>query len=141
MRQRASDPARFRRLAGLTMAGDRNSRVVVVREGTGWRADIPDLRAWRRARTLYALDRRVRELLGPGWVDYQFHTGDAELDRLVAAVRASRRAARFAEDRARLLTEQILELAPALSQRDLGVMVELSHQRIHQLQQGIGRGD
>ena len=112
--------------------------VVVSREGGSWRAEIPDLRVQRRARTLSALDRRVREQLGPGWVDYRFQTGDAALDRLVAGVRASRRAAELAEQRARRLTEQAIALGTGLSQRDLGILLQLSHQRVHQLRRGGG---
>ena len=108
-------------------------RVLVTRVGAVWRADIPDLRAQLRARTLHALDRRIREMLGPGWVDYQFRTGDPVLDRLVGGVRASRRAAQLAEEQARELTAQAMTLATDLSQRDLGVLLQLSHQRIHQL--------
>jgi hypothetical protein len=126
---------------GMTVAEDLNCRVVVTRVSNAWHAEIPKLRAQRRARTLYALDRRVRELLGPGWVDYQFRTGDPALDSLVAGVRASRRAADLAEEQARGLTGRALELAAGLSQRDLGVLLELSHQRIHQLRRAVGRGD
>jgi hypothetical protein len=112
--------------------------VVVSRDNGGWRAEIPDLRAHHRARSLYALDRRVRELLGSGWVDYRFQTGDPGLDRLVAGVRASRRAAQLADERARRLTELAIAHRGALSQRDLGVLLQLSHQRIHQLGRETG---
>ena len=115
------------------MPEELNCPVVVTREKAAWRAEIPDLRAQRRARTLYALDRRVREVLGPGWVDYRFRTGDEALDVLVAGVRANRRAAQLAEDQARELTEHVIAMGEHLSQRDLGVLLELSHQRIHQL--------
>jgi hypothetical protein len=111
-------------------------RVLVLREERGWRAEIPDLRRQHRARTLYTLDRRVRELLGPGWVDYRFRTGDPLLDELVAGVRAGRRAAQLAEEQARELTDRVLDRTAALSSRDLGVLLELSHQRIHQLLKG-----
>jgi hypothetical protein len=111
--------------------------VLVSREGPGWRAEIAELSVQRRARTLHTLDRRVRDLVGSGWVDYDFHTGNAELDRLVAGVRAARRTTRVAEDRARSLTEKVIILGPGLSVRDLGVLLDLSHQRVHQLlQQG-----
>jgi hypothetical protein len=117
------------------VAADAAPRVLVTREGRGWRAEIADRSIQRRARTLYTLDRRVRGLLVPGWVDYDFHTGDAELDRLVAGVRAARRTAQVAEERARGLTERVIARAPGLSVRDLGVLLELSHQRVHQLLQ------
>jgi hypothetical protein len=115
------------------MAQSLSPRVIVLREDRGWRAEIPDLRQLHRARTLYALDQRVRELLGSGWVDYRFRTGDPLLDELVAGVRAGRRAAQLAEEQARELTDQALDRASGLSSRDLGVLLELSHQRIHQL--------
>jgi hypothetical protein len=112
---------------------------MVSRDGRGWRADIAELSAQRRARSLYALDRRVRDLVVPGWVDYEFHTGDEALDRLVAGVRTSRRTAQVADDRARTLTEKVIARAPGLSVRDLGVLLELSHQRVHQLLKRVGR--
>src|SRR5256885_15727226 len=105
------------------MVEEPSGRVTVIRDGAGWRADIPDLRTVRRARSLHALDRRVREVLGHGRVEYQFHTGDEEVDRLVAGVRASRRAARAADDQARQLTERVLVVAAGLSQRDLAVQI------------------
>jgi hypothetical protein len=120
------------------MAPSVSPRVLVLREDRGWRAEIPDLRQRHRARTLSALDRRIRELLGPGWVDYRFHTGDPLLDELVAGVRAGRRTAALAEEQARDLTDRVLERTSRLSSRDLGVLLELSHQRIHQL---LKRGD
>jgi hypothetical protein len=112
--------------------------VLVTREGRGWQADIAELGVRRRARTLYTLDRRVRAVLTPGWVEYDFHTGDAVLDRLVAGVRAARRIAEAAEERAKGLTEHAIALAPGLSVRDLGVLLELSHQRVHQLLRRAG---
>jgi hypothetical protein len=66
-------------------------------------------------------------------VDYQFRTGDTELDRFVTGVRAARRAAQVAEERARELTEQVLEHAVGYSRRELAVLLDLSHQRVHQL--------
>ncbi len=73
--------------------------------------------------------------VGPAQEDYDFHTGNAELDRLVAGVRAARRATQVAEARARCLTEKVIMLGPGLSVRDLGVLLDLSHQRVHQLLQ------
>jgi hypothetical protein len=71
-------------------------------------------------------------------VDYQFQTGDERFDRLVAGVRAGRRAIAVAEEQTRVLTEEVLRAASGYSQRDLGVMLELSHQRIHQIRQRAG---
>jgi hypothetical protein len=51
---------------------DIDPRVCVVREARGWRAELVEPpRVLCRARTLHALDRQVRKVLGPGWVDYQ----------------------------------------------------------------------
>jgi hypothetical protein len=117
------------------MAGESTLQVLVSREGSGWRAEVVELSVQRKARTLHALDRRIRDLVGSGWVDYDFHTGNAELDRLVAGVRMARRAVQVAEDRARSLTDRVIALAPGMSVRDLGVLLGLSHQRAHQLLQ------
>jgi hypothetical protein len=114
-------------------------RVIVSRDGKSWHAEIADLSTHRRGRTLYALDRRVRELVPSGWVDYDFHLGASTLDRLVAGVRAARHAAIVADDRARCLTERVIALAPGLSVRDLGVLLDLSHQRVHQILRRSGQ--
>jgi hypothetical protein len=66
-------------------------------------------------------------------VDYEFQTGDAELDRLVRQIRLARAAMHVHEERARKLTGQVLTLPSGGSVRDLGVLLGLSHQRIHQL--------
>ena len=85
------------------------------------------------ARSLVTLDRRVRDLLGTNAVDYQFRTGDAELDRLVMQVRAARDAARRNEEQARRLIGLALRLPNSGSGGDLAVLLGLSHQRIRQL--------
>jgi hypothetical protein len=82
-----------------------------------------------------AVDRQVRELLGTDAIDYQFHTGDVELDRLVMCIRAARATAQQHEERARRLTEQALQLPSGGTVRDLALLLGLSHQRIHQLMQ------
>jgi hypothetical protein len=81
------------------------------------------------------LDRRVKELVGSEDVDYRFHTGNAELDRLVLQLRTTRSAARVYEARARRLTAKLLTLPAGGSARDLAVLVGLSYQRVHQLMQ------
>jgi hypothetical protein len=107
--------------------------VMVSRAGNGWQAEVAALGITRRARSLHGLARRVRELLGTDTVDYEFRTGDAELDRLVRQVRLARATVRLHEERARRLTRLVLTLPSGGSARDLGVLLDLSHQRIHQL--------
>src|SRR2546430_12356819 len=77
--------------------------VTVTRERGGWVAEVAALGLVRKGRSLRTLDRRVREFLGTGDVDYHFYTGDAELDRLVMQVHAAKAAADRDEDRARRL--------------------------------------
>lgn len=107
--------------------------VLVNRDGRGWRAEVAALGLVRRARSLATLDRRIRQLLGADDVDYQFHTGDAVLDRLVLQIRAARYAARMHEARARQLTARALTLPSGGPVRDLAILLGLSYQRIHQL--------
>jgi hypothetical protein len=109
--------------------------VMVSRVAGGWVAEVAALGVVRRARRLAALDRRMRELLGTDEVDYQFHTGDAELDRLVVQIRAARAAASVAEERANQLIRRVLRLPSGGTVRDLGLLLGLSHQRVHQLMQ------
>src|SRR5262245_7477415 len=77
--------------------------VMVSRSRGGWVAEVAALAVQRRARSLVGLDRRIRALLGTDSVDYQFHTGDAELDRLVSHIRAAREVAQRSEERAQQL--------------------------------------
>src|SRR5438067_717913 len=107
--------------------------VVVNRKPGGWVAEVAALGLQRSARSLVTLDRRIRELLGTDAVDYQFHTGDTELDRLVMHIRAARAAAQRYDERAHQLTEQALQLPKGGTVRDLGLLLGLSHGRIHQL--------
>jgi hypothetical protein len=108
--------------------------VMVSREARGWRAEVVAVGVVRRARSLTTLDRAIRELLGTSSVDYHFHTGDAELDRLVMHIRAARAAARRYDERAQRLTTRALRLPSGGSGRDLSILLSLSYQRIHQLQ-------
>jgi hypothetical protein len=107
--------------------------VMVSRSHGGWVAEVAAIGVVRKARTLVGLDRRIRTLLGTRAVDYQFDTGDRELDRLVAGIRAARATAQRFEERAQRLTEQALELPSGGTVRDLGVLLGISHQRVHQL--------
>src|SRR2546429_6893808 len=92
--------------------------VMVSREVGGWIAEVAAVGVLRRARRLVALDVQVRELLGTGDVDYQFHTGDAELDRLVLRIRAARAASQLHERRAQRLTGRALALPSGGTVRD-----------------------
>jgi hypothetical protein len=74
-------------------------------------------------------------LVGDVPVHYQFHTGDAELDRLVIQIRAARLAAQRLEARAKRLTGKVLMLPSGGSVRDVALLVGLSYQRVHQLMQ------
>ena len=115
------------------MAERRIVHIVVVRVKGGWCAEIPHLRARRSARTLQAVDQQIRELIEPDPVEYEFRTGDPVLDRLVVSARLGRLAARLAETEARELTARVIAHATQLTGRDLGVLLELSHQRVQQL--------
>src|SRR5436305_7917632 len=86
-----------------------------------------------KARSLQALDRRIQAFMEGKPVSYQFRTGNDELDRLVRRLRITRAAARRYEDKARRLVDQVVLLHSGLSQRDVSVLVELSHQRVYQL--------
>jgi hypothetical protein len=66
-------------------------------------------------------------------VDYQFHTGDVALDRLVSGIRVVRETMRRSEERAQRLIEQALRLPSGGTVRDLGFLLGLSYQRVHQL--------
>ena len=68
-------------------------------------------------------------------VDLQFRTGDHVLDGLIAGVRVSRRTARTAQEQVRELTARVMARATGLTSRDLAVLLEVSHQRVHQLRQ------
>jgi hypothetical protein len=120
---------------GLVRQLGRPVVVMVSRVAGGWVGEVAALGVVRRARRLVALDRRMRELLGTDEVDYQFHTGDAELDRLVVQIRAARAAASLAEERAHQLIRRVLQLPSGGTVRDLGLLLGLSHQRVHQLMQ------
>jgi hypothetical protein len=106
--------------------------VVVSRTAGGWQAEVAG-HGVLNARSLGTLDRRVRELLRAEAVAYQFHTGNAELDRSIRHVRSARAAVRRHEEKTRRFTDHVLALSSDVSQRDLGVLLGLSYQRVHQL--------
>lgn len=122
----STDLAMVRQLAAPAL-------VIVSRETHGWQAEVAALGVVvRNRRSLYALDQRVRDLLGTSAVDYQFHTGDAELDRFVVQIRAATSAARTADARAGRLILQVLMLPGGGSGRDLAVLLGMTHQRVQQ---------
>jgi hypothetical protein len=123
--------------------------VVVTREGDGWLAVIPELPgAHTDARSLRSLDGYVREVVAlvedlPDGaesqlvLDYEFHTGDEEVDALVAEARYARHQAEAEQRRASELTmralTRLVERRPSLSRRDTAALLDISHQRVQQL--------
>ena len=90
---------------GVAAVSGDTYRVVVTREDGHWLADVPELDgAHTYARSLPALDQAVREVVVlaaglpdeamPGLtLDYDYHTGDPELDTTALEVRRLRREA------------------------------------------------
>jgi len=120
--------------------------VVVTRDGDGWMADVPALpgtHTW--AKTLRALDRNVREVIGMVEdlprsaeavmdLDMEYRTGDPVLDERAGQLRARRReqeraAAEIASDTSELLRR----FAAQLSVGDAAVLLGVSKGRISQL--------
>jgi predicted RNase H-like HicB family nuclease len=120
--------------------------VVVTRDGDGWMADVPALpgtHTW--AKTLRALDRNVREVIGmvedlprsaEATLDLEmdYHTGDPVLDQRADSLRARRReqertAAEIASDTKDLARQ----LANQLPVSDAAVLLGVSKGRITQL--------
>jgi hypothetical protein len=131
----------------MAAMSDHTYRVVATREDTHWLADVPELQgAHTYARSLPALDQSVREVIVlaadlpdeamPDLViDYDYHTGDPELDTTTMEVRRLRReadelaataAARTGYAAARLV-------ARGLSVRDAAALLGISPQRVSQL--------
>jgi len=131
----------------VAAVSERTYRVVVTRDGGHWLADVPELQgAHTYARSLPALDQAVREVIVlaadlpdeamPELVlDYDYHTGDPELDTTALEVRRLRQeanelaavaTARTGEAAARLV-------ARGLSVRDVASLLGISPQRVSQL--------
>jgi predicted RNase H-like HicB family nuclease len=123
--------------------------VVVTRDGDGWMADVPALpgtHTW--AKTLRALDRNVREVIGmvedlprsaeAGLdLDMDYRTGDPDLDERADRLRSRRReqeraAAEIADD-TRELARQLTGQLPV---SDTAVLLGVSKGRITQLRSG-----
>ncbi|BCJ31729.1 hypothetical protein [Actinocatenispora sera] len=131
-------------------------RVVVTREGDAWLADVPNLEGTQTwAKNLPGLDGNVREAIAlaedlpedaeAGLVlDYEYRTGDEDIDRVTADIRAER--SRIAEAE-RELAERTAKLAEQLTRRhmsvrDAAVLLRVSPQRISQVapRRSTGRG-
>ena len=123
--------------------------VVVTSDGDGWMADVPALpgtHTW--AKSLRALDRNVREVIGMVEdlprsaeatmdLEMEYHTGDPVLDERAGRLRARRReqeraAAEIASDTSELLRR----FAAQLSVGDAAVLLGVSKGRISQLRGG-----
>ena len=120
--------------------------VVVTRDGDGWMADVPALAGthiW--AKTLRALDRNVREVIGMVEdlprsaeaaldLEMDYHTGDPVLDERAGRLRALRRAQeRAAAEIASDTSELLRRFAAQLSVGDAAVLLGVSKGRISQL--------
>ncbi len=122
-------------------------RVVVRRENGHWLADVPVLEgAHTYARSLPALDQAVREVvvLAAGLpddampdlsLDYDYHTGDPELDTTALEVRRLRlQADELAAAAAARTGQAAAQLAArGLSVRDIAALLGISPQRVSQL--------
>ena len=122
-------------------------RVVVTREDGRWLADMPELQgAHTYARSLPSLDQAVREVVVlaadlpdeamPELVlDYDYHTGDPELDATALEVRRLRRQADDLAATATARTSQVAAqlVARGLSVRDVAALLGISPQRVSQL--------
>lgn len=121
--------------------------VVVTRDGDGWMADVPALagtHTW--AKTLRALDRNIREVIGmvedlprraEGTLDLdlEYRTGDPGLDARSRELRTRRREIeRNAAQVASETRELAGQLAGQLPVSDTAILLGVSKGRIMQLQ-------
>jgi DNA-binding NarL/FixJ family response regulator len=122
-------------------------QVVVTREDEHWLADVPELQgAHTYARSLPALHQAVREAVVlaaglpdeamPGLsLDYDYRTGDPDLDVTALEVRRLRREAGELAAAATARTAQAVArlAARGLSVRDIAALLGISPQRVSQL--------
>ena len=132
---------------GMAAMSGNEFRVVVTREDGRWLADVPELQgAHTYARSLPSLDQAVREVVVlaadlpdeamPELVlDYDYHTGDPELDATALEVRRLRRQADDLAATATARTSQVAAqlVARGLSVRDVAALLGISPQRVSQL--------
>jgi hypothetical protein len=126
---------------------ERAYRVNVTREQGQWLADVPELQgAHTYARSLPTLDQAVREVIVLAAdlpdeampelvIDYDYHTGDPELDVAAVEVRRLRRQADELAATAATRTGQAAAklIAKGLSVRDAAALLGISPQRVSQL--------
>ena len=121
--------------------------VVVTRDDDGWMADVaalPGTHTW--AKTLRALDRNIREVIGMVEdlprsaeasldLDLEYRTGDPDLDARSSELRTRRREIeRNAAEIASETRELAGQLAGQLPVSDTAVLLGVSKGRITQLQ-------
>jgi len=114
--------------------------VVVARDGQEWCVTVERRRY--RSVFLVRVDRWVRrtlEVTEMAWINYEFRTGDPHVDKLIREARQTRLAVYIAEVQAQESTREALadNFCAAMSQREVGVLLSLSHQRIHQLRAAL----
>jgi predicted RNase H-like HicB family nuclease len=131
----------------MAAMSDHAYRVVVTREDSHWLADVPELQgAHTYARSLPTLDQAVREVIVlaadlpdeamPELIlDYDYHTGDPELDITALEVRRLRQQAGELAATATARTGQAAAklVAGGLSVRDAATLLGVSPQRVSQL--------
>jgi hypothetical protein len=109
--------------------------VTVRRVGDGWQAEAGAPGQWVQARNLSGLFTQLRLLVDLSAARVAFATGDAELDALLADIRAAWRRADTANRAAQALADRLLSRPSGLSNRDIAVLIGKSHQRVAQLRQ------
>lgn len=131
----------------MAAVSDHTYRVVVTREDSHWLADVPELQgAHTYARSLPSLDQAVREVIVLAAdlpdevmpelvIDYDYHTGDPDLDTTAMEVRRLRQQADDLAAAAAAHTERaaIRLVARGLSVRDAAALLGISPQRVSQL--------
>jgi hypothetical protein len=131
----------------MAALSDHGYRVVVTREDNHWLADVPELQgAHTYARNLPTLDQAVREVIVLAAdlpdeampelvIDYDYHTGDPDLDAATLEVRRLRRQADDIATTAAARTGQaaVRLVASGLSVRDAAALLGISPQRVSQL--------
>jgi DNA-directed RNA polymerase specialized sigma24 family protein len=131
----------------VAAVSERAYRVAVTHEDGHWLADVPGLQgAHTYARGLSTLDQAVREVIVLAddlpdeampelVIDYEYHTGDPELDVAAVEVRRLRRQADELAATAAARTGQAAAMlvARGLSVRDVAALLGISPQRVSQL--------